>query len=235
MNKGICIGLFIIIASACVAQRDSVTIRVQRDTSAMLLNMDAVYNRPFLMIGKTPVAVGGYVEANSEYKGTDGVKEGLSFQMRRLTIFLASTISRRIKFLSEIEFEDGTKEINIEFASVDFEFHPMLNLRGGIVMNPIGAFNQNHDGPRWEFVDRPISATQLLPATWSNVGVGIHGKHFIPGWAFAYEAYLTNGFDDSIIANEENKTFLPASKGFVKRFEESSNGKPLFTAKVVIK
>ena len=37
----------------------------------------------------------------------------------------------------EIEFEDGTKEINIEFASIDFEFHPLLNLRGGVVMNPI--------------------------------------------------------------------------------------------------
>jgi hypothetical protein len=51
------------------------------------------------------------------------------------------------------------------FASVDFEFAPLLNLIGGVVMNPIGAFNQNHDGPKWEFVDRPISATQMLPAT----------------------------------------------------------------------
>jgi len=63
--------------------------------------------------------------------------------MRRLTLFVSSSISKRIKFLTEIEFEDGTKEINIEFASVDFEFAPLLNFRGGIVMNPIGAFNQN--------------------------------------------------------------------------------------------
>ena len=45
-------------------------------------------------------------------------------------------------------------------------------------MNPIGAFNQNHDGPKWEFVDRPISATQMLPATWSNVGFGLYGKKY---------------------------------------------------------
>ena len=197
--------------------------------------MDAVYNRPFLSAGKVPVALGGYIEANWQNLGTDGVTEGHQFQMRRLTLFVASGISRRIKFLSEIEFEDGTKEINIEFASVDFEFHPLLNLRGGVVMNPIGAFNQNHDGPKWEFIDRPFSATQLLPATWSNVGFGIYGKKYNKNWVFAYELYLTNGFDDQIISNSENKTFLPASKLNRDRFEESFNGVPLATAKVAVR
>lgn len=197
--------------------------------------MDAVYNRPFLAVGKLPVSVGGYVEANWQHLGTDGVTEGHQFQMRRLTLFVASSIYRRIKFLSEIEFEDGTKEINIEFASVDIEFHPLLNLRGGIVMNPIGAFNQNHDGPRWEFIDRPVSATQLLPATWSNVGFGLYGKLYKNDWVYAYEAYLTNGFDDSIISNAENKTFLPASKENPDRFEESFNGVPLLTTKVALR
>jgi hypothetical protein len=197
--------------------------------------MDAVYNRPFLAIEKTPVALGGYVEANWQHLGTDGVTEGHQFQMRRLTLFIASSIYKRIKFLSEIEFEDGTKEINIEFASIDIEFHPLLNLRGGVVMNPIGAFNQNHDGPKWEFVDRPISATQLLPATWSNVGFGLYGKKYNNNWVYAYEVYLTNGFDDNIISNEENKTFLPATKQNRDRFEESFNGQPLGTAKVALR
>ncbi len=50
-----------------------------------------------------------------------------------------------------------------------------------------------------------------------------------------YEAYLTNGFDNSIIDNEENKTFLPASKENDERFEESNSGKALMTGKVAIK
>jgi hypothetical protein len=209
--------------------------RTPKDTSDLQLNMDAVYSRPFLTIGKLPVALGGYIEGNWQHLGTDGVTEGHQFQMRRLTLFVASTIYKRIKFLSEIEFEGGTKEINIEFASVDIEFHPLLNLRGGIVMNPIGAFNQNHDGPKWEFVDRPVSATQLLPATWSNVGFGIYGKLYKNNWVYAYEAYLTNGFDDQIISNTENKTFLPASKANEDRFEESFNGVPLITAKTAVR
>lgn len=209
--------------------------RTERDTSRTKMNMDAVYNRPFLSVGKLPVSVGGYVEANWQHLGTDGVTEGHQFQMKRLTLFVASSISRRIRFLSELEFEDGTKEINIEFASVDFEFHPLLNFRGGIVMNPIGAFNQNHDGPKWEFVDRPMSATQLLPATWSNVGFGVYGKLYKKNWVYAYEAYLTNGFDDSIINNTENKTFLPQAKQNPDRFEESFNGVPLVTLKAAVR
>jgi hypothetical protein len=228
--------LFTFVSNLAYGQIDSTLIRrTPKDTSKILMNMDAVYNRPFLSVGKVPVALGGYVEANWQHLGTDGVTEGHQFQMRRLTLFIASGISRRIKFLSEIEFEDGTKEINIEFASVDFEFHPLLNLRGGIVMNPIGAFNQNHDGPKWEFIDRPFSATQMLPATWSNVGFGIYGKKYNKNWVYAYELYLTNGFDDQIIANSENKTFLPASKLNRDRFEESFNGVPLITAKVAIR
>jgi len=102
-------------------------------------------------------------------------------------------------------------------------------------MNPIGAFNQNHDGPKWEFVDRPISATQMLPATWSNVGFGLYGKKFSQDWVYGYEVYLTNGFDDKIINNSENKTFLPASKENRDRFEESFNGSPLLTGKMALR
>ena len=207
----------------------------QNDTGSLKLNMDAVYDRPFVKVGKLPVALGGYVEANYQYLGEDGVTEGHQFQMRRLTLFVSSSISKRIKFLTEIEFEDGTKEINIEFASVDFEFAPLLNLRGGVVMNPIGAFNQNHDGPKWEFVDRPLSATQMLPATFSNVGFGLFGKKYAKDWVYAYEAYLTNGFNDKIIENSENKTFLPATKEDPDRFEESFNGSMLFTGKIAVR
>ncbi len=230
------ISLLILTGNYLFAQIDPTLLRrVAKDTSGMQMNMDAVYSRPFMQLGKLPVALGGYVEANYQYLQQDGISEGHQFQMRRLTLFVSSSIGKRIKFLSEIEFEDGAKEINIEFASLDFEFSPLLNLRGGIVMNPIGAFNQNHDGPKWEFIDRPISATQMLPATFSNVGFGVFGKKFSKDWVFAYEAYLTNGFDDQIINNSENKTFLPATKLNEDRFEESFNGVPLFTGKLALR
>lgn len=214
---------------------DSLITRVPPDTSKSLMNMDAAYNRPFLTTAKMPVALGGYLEANSIYSAEDGVSEGLSFQARRLTIFMSASITKRIKFLSELEFEGGTKEIGIEFAAVDVSFHPLFNFRGGIIMNPIGAFNQNHDGPKWEFVERPDVAVNMLPTTWSNAGFGIFGKTYKRNWVLGYELYLTNGFDNSIIDNEESKTFLPATKENPDRFEESASGRPLVTGKIAIK
>lgn len=218
------------------SQIDSTLLRQShKDTSGLKLNMDATYDRPFLSYGKLPISLGGYAEANYQHLGTDGITGGSQFQMRRFTIFLASTVYERIKFLSEVEFEGGAKEIGIEFAALDLEIHPFLNVRGGIVLNPIGAFNQNHDGPKWEFVDRPVSATALLPATWSNAGFGLYGKAYRRDWVFAYEAYLTNGFNDRIINNPSGRTSLPAAKTDPERFEKSYNGIPLVTLKTAIK
>jgi hypothetical protein len=209
--------------------------RIPKDTVKNILNMDALYNRPALNINKTPISIGGYIEMNWQKMTTDGVSEGHQFQARRLSVFMSSAISKRVKFLSEIEFEDGGKEIAIEFASVDVEFHPLVNLRAGIILNPIGSFNQNHDGPKWEFTDRPISSTQMLPATFSNAGVGLFGKEYTKKWMFGYEIYLSGNFDNSIIENTENKTFLPAAKNNPERFEEINSGEPLFTGKLAIR
>ncbi|MDQ6480075.1 hypothetical protein [Dyadobacter sp. LHD-138] len=230
--------LFLFLASQTIyAQSDSSFFfsRIKQDSTKLKLNMDAVYNRPFLQMGKLPVALGGYLEANSSYFTTDGISEGLSFQLPRLTMFMSASIRQRIKFMTEIEFEEGGKEINIEFAALDIELNPLFNLRGGVIMNPIGSFNQNHDGPKWEFVSRPISSTTIIPSTWSNVGFGLFGKYARKNWVWAYEAYLSNGFDDKIINNKENRTWFPASKANSERFEESFNGVPLKTVKMAVK
>ncbi|WP_348797301.1 hypothetical protein [Flavobacterium adhaerens] len=231
------ISLFVFLFSlTSFAQIDpSLLKRIPKDTVKNILNMDALYNRPALNINKTPISIGGYLEMNWQKMTTDGISEGHQFQARRLSIFMSSAISKRVKFLSEIEFEDGGKEIAIEFASVDVEFHPLVNLRAGIILNPIGSFNQNHDGPKWEFTDRPISSTQMLPATFSNAGAGFFGKKYTQNWMFGYELYLSGNFDDSIIENAENKTFLPEAKKNPERFEEINSGEPLFTGKLAVR
>jgi len=230
------ITFFVMIGFSAKAQIDpSLLKRVAKDTLKPTMNMDAIYNRPALKFDKLPVSLGGYAEANWQHLGTDGVSEGNQFQFRRLSIFVSSSISNRIKFLSEIEFEPAENSIEVEYAALDVEFHPLLNLRGGMIVNPIGAFNQNHDGPKWEFTDRPISAEQMLPDTWSNSGFGLYGKHYRNNWMLGYEFYLTGGFDNSIIDNDQNRTSLPAAKANPERFEESASGEPLITGKIAIK
>lgn len=210
--------------------------KTETDTSLnALMNMDATHNRPFMGIGKSPVALGGYMEANWQYLSKEGVSDGHQFQFRRFTLFTAASITERVKFLAELEFEDGAREIAVEFAALDLEFNPLLNFRGGMIVNPIGAFNQNHDGPKWEFTDRPIAMTQMLPATWSTAGFGIYGKKHVKDWMLGYEFYIGSGFDKSIIVNAENRTFLPASKDNEDRFEDSESGTIFTTTKLAVK
>jgi hypothetical protein len=236
MKKYLLSGFTLLLSAVGFSQRDSSLFkRILPDTGKTGMNMDAIYNRPLLQAGKLPATLGGYVEANTAYFSENGINEGLSFQLPRLTLFVSATIKQRIKFLTEIELEEGGREINIEFASVDVEFHPLVNLRGGVIMNPIGSFNQNHDGPKWEFISRPISSTTIIPSTFSNVGFGLFGKYAKKQLVWGYEAYLTNGFDDKIINNSENRTWFPATKENEERFEESFNGVPLATLKTAIR
>ena len=79
--KNICLlALLLAVSATTYAQEDSSFLkRISADTSRQKLNMDAVYNRPFLQPGKLPVAIGGYMEANTQYAVTDGITDGFSF------------------------------------------------------------------------------------------------------------------------------------------------------------
>ena len=86
------------------AQIDSTLLNspVKQDTAKHILSMDAIYNRPFLKLGKMPVSIGGYMESDWQYTSTSGISQGDQFQFRRFSLFVAATVSKHIKFLSEV-------------------------------------------------------------------------------------------------------------------------------------
>jgi hypothetical protein len=200
----------------------------QQDTAMV---QGGIYQRPFLVTsGRT--AVGGYAEANANYFRTDGVGDGFSMELRRFNIFLFSSVGRRIRFISELEFEHGTEEIALETALVDFTVNPSLIFRAGILLPPVGAFNVNHDSPRYDFVERPLVSTRVIPSTLSEVGFGAHGR-LVPGRGvtLSYDAYLVNGLGDGVILNGTGRTDIPSGKT-PSRFEEDNNGSPAFSGRV---
>ena len=202
----------------------------QQDTSVV---QDAIYNRPFIT-SAFPVALGGYLEGNTNYFSEDGVSEGFSMEFRRFNIFLYSTIIPRVRFFAELEFEHGTEEIAIETAQVEFEFLQALVFRAGIIIVPIGAYNVNHDPPKYEFVERPLEATKIIPTTLSDIGFGFNGKIFWNNLLFTYDAYLVNGLNDGIILNDQGRTFLGSGKA-EERFAEDNNGSPTFSGRLAVK
>lgn len=202
----------------------------QQDTSVV---QDAIYNRPFIT-SAFPVALGGYLEGNTNYFSEDGVSEGFSMEFRRFNIFLYSTIIPKVRFFAELEFEHGTEEIAIETAQVEFELLQALVFRAGIIIVPIGAYNVNHDPPKYEFVERPLEATKIIPTTLSDIGFGFNGKIFWNNLLFTYDAYLVNGLNDGIILNDQGRTFLGSGKA-EERFAEDNNGSPTFSGRLAVK
>jgi len=197
------------------------------------LAQDGIYARPF--IGAVSFAsIGGYVEGNTNYFVQDGVGDGFSMELRRFNIFLFSQVSPRLRFLSELEFEHGTEEIALETALVDLQIRPELVVRAGIILPPIGYFNQNHDSPRWDFVERPLVSTDVIPSTLSEVGAGIYGRVALRGAILSYDAYLTNGLADGVIGNELGRTNIPSGKS-EGLFAEDNNGSPAVSGRIAVR
>jgi hypothetical protein len=193
----------------------------------------SIYTRPFVA-GAARTSIGGYVEGNTNYVVEDGVTDGFSMELRRFNIFLFSSVGPRLRFVSELEFEHGTEEIALETALLDFQLDPALVLRAGILLPPVGAFNQNHDSPRWDFVDRPLVSTRIIPSTLSEVGFGAYGRIALRANAtLTYDAYLTNGLGDGVILNDEGRTLLAAGKR-EDQFAGDNNGVPALSGRVAL-
>ncbi len=230
---GMALSALIGVVSPALAQEDSAAvpkIKAERDTVPV---QESIYTRPFIVsAGKT--SLGGYVEGNAAYTVEDGVSEGLELELRRFNIFLYSAIGSRIRFLSELEFEDGTEEINLETALVDFEITPSLVLRGGILLPPIGAFNVNHDGPRWDFIDRPLVSTEIIPSTLSEAGFGVYGRLEPGGTTVTYDLYITSGLGAGVLNNDQGRTHLPSGKG-PGLVNGDGNGAPAFSGRLAVR
>ncbi|MFT5337309.1 MAG: hypothetical protein ACI9YL_001311, partial [Luteibaculaceae bacterium] len=203
----------------------------QKDTTT--LQQDAIYNRPFIL-ENSKTALGGYVEGNTNYWSEDGISDGFSQELRRFNLFTFAQIHPKIQFLAEIEFEHGTEEIAIETAQIDFKVNTGFNFRAGIVLPALGLVNTNHDSPNWEFVERPLSSTELIPTTLSEVGFGFFGR-FFPNEKIiiSYNAYVLNGLQDGIILNSTGRTSLASGKN-PEFFGEDNNGSPALNGRISV-
>jgi hypothetical protein len=214
------------LTSASLAKQDTGIVH-----DSLVAYQKAIYNRPFIGLGSTGISLGGYVEGNTNYFVEDGLTEGFSMEMRRVNLFVYSPIGKRLKYLMELEFEHGTEEIALETAQIDFEISKYLSFRSGIILPQIGVFNANHDSPVWDFVDRPLSSTMIIPSTLSEVGFGLFGNMGLGSGQVSYDFYVVNGLNAGIVLNDQGRTFIPGGKS-PEMFEEDNNGMPMYNARV---
>ena len=193
-----------------------------------------IYDRPYIYQVGGNIALGGYVEMNSNSAREEGISEGFSFEARRFNLFVYSSVSETVKLTSELEFEHGTEEIKLETALIDILLHTSINFRAGILLSPIGKFNIAHDSPRYNIIERPLVSTQIIPATLSEAGVGFFGALYPTQFdRVTYEVYATNGLGDGVVGGSGAGTRISAGKS-AEAFQEDNNGRSAFTGRLAL-
>ena len=189
-----------------------------------------IYDKPFITRLGSKTTIGGYMDVLGSFHREDGVNEGWSFEARRFNLFTYSVITDGIVVASEIEMEHGGEEFKLEYALLDVSFHEALNLRGGIILSPLGKTNIVHDSPKLELAERPLVSTEIIPSTLSEAGIGFFGSFYPSNVSrLTYELYAVNGFTQDIIEDAE-RTNIALGKG--KLFEEDNNGEPAFLGRL---
>jgi len=188
------------------------------------------YDKPYLYkLASGRAAIGGYAEAHFRYEREEGITEELTFLPKRFNFFMHAVISNRFRMASEIEFEEGTEEILLELAILDFQIHPALTFRGGMLLTPLGKFNLAHDSPANKTTDRPLVSTQIIPTALSEPGMGFYGSIFPSARSrLTYELYAVNGFDSDIIEESPEGTRIAAGRGNI----EDNNNSPAFAGRL---
>jgi hypothetical protein len=149
-------------------------------------------------LGRTPAisgsAFGGYGELTlNDPSNAPGVVD-----MRRFVLFFGHNFTDRIRFYSELELEHAIAsssdqgEAEVEQAYLDGLLSRRINLRGGLILMPMGIVNVYHEPPSFNGVDRPDVDRFIIPSTWREPGFGIFGEL---AEGLRYQLYFVNGFN----------------------------------------
>lgn len=148
------------------------------------------------------ISIGGYGEML--YQGFDSSKDDGSpsgktdeLDFLRAVLYFGYKFNDRWLFNSEIEVEHASTgeegSVSAEFAYLDYLWKPELNLRGGLLLVPMGFVNELHEPTTFLTAKRPDTERLIIPSTWRESGLGIFGDV----GNFSYRTYVINGFDGS--------------------------------------
>jgi hypothetical protein len=193
--------------------QDSIPTNPQNNTSHHMLNENALNG----------VTIGGYGQL--DYNQPEGANGTLD--IHRFVMFLGYKFSDRVQFVTEVEYEHAT-ELYIEQAFLTYNISDKLNIRGGLMLVPMGIVNEFHEPTTFNGVDRPSVDGSIVPSTWREMGVGITGR--FNEASLYYQAYVFNGF-----ASVNGSKVLGGSNGLRngrQKGAESTINTPNFSAKV---
>jgi hypothetical protein len=145
------------------------------------------------------ITIGGYGDFQFRQSSISERADGggtPTFQNTRLVLGIAAVLAEKqnIVFNSEIEYEFGSHEIDIEQAYVEWRMRPEFAFRGGIIVPAIGRFNTYHDSYLNLTTIRPLINQFIIPTAYRDAGIGVRGRLKLPHrMKLTYEANVMNG------------------------------------------
>lgn len=133
-----------------------------------------------------------YENFASRNQGGASVNRGTQLDFLRAVFYAGYRFNDKFVFNSEIELEHAN-EVSVEFAYVDYMAHPAFNIRGGMLLVPMGLTNEFHEPNVFLGSRRTETESRLIPSTWRENGFGVLGS----AGKFGYRAYVINGLNAS--------------------------------------
>jgi len=163
--------------SQTISQDTTVTKNQQQNAAQNILNGNL----------SKGVTIGGYAQVDYNQPEGDNGK----LDVHRLVILFGYKFNDKVQFVTEIEFEH-VKEVFIEQAFLQYSLTDNFNLRGGLMLVPMGIINEYHEPTTFNGVERPNVDKSIVPTTWREIGIGVSGR--FDNASLRYQAYIFNGF-----------------------------------------
>ncbi len=195
----------------------------QSDTLTSQYFQQNAANRILSVNRANGVIVGGYAQV--DYNQPEGLNGNLD--VHRLVMLLGYKFSNKVQFVTEIEYEH-VKELYVEQAFLQYTIANNVNLRGGLMLVPMGIINEYHEPTTFNGVERPNVDKSIVPSTWREIGLGVTGK--IDNASLRYQVYVFNGF-----ASVNGENVLGGANGLRngrQKGSESTINTPNFSTKI---
>ncbi|RTE53209.1 hypothetical protein EHW67_12055 [Arenibacter aquaticus] len=194
--------LFTLFLSSCMLAQtatDSIMLNPQKQLNAAQRLLSGNYG--------SAVTIGAYGEMlYNQPEGDNG-----ELDVQRLVLLLGYRFNDKTQFITELEVEH-VEEIYVEQAFVNYNVANNVNLRGGLMLVPMGIINEFHEPTTFNGTERPALDNVIVPTTWRELGIGVSGR--FNNLSLGYQAYIFNGF----------KSTEADGEGGISGFLKGSNG-----------
>ena len=137
------------------------------------------------------VSIGGY----GEFLYQDRAGSAPVSDAQRVVTYVGYKFNDQFIFNSEIEVEHGSTgkdgEVALEFGYLDWLATENTGVRAGLLLSPLGWLNEMHEPTSFLAAERSQTETRIIPSTWRENGIGLHGQT----GGFDWRAYVLTGLE----------------------------------------